>query len=215
MSKIPVINVVACLLPNMGIGFQGGLPWRLSKEMKFFKQLTTSTFDSSKKNVVIMGRKTWQSIPARFRPLPNRINVVLSRSYSSHLSESEDNTHYVCNSLTESLKQIQDKLVDTVERIYIIGGSEIYNGSFRLADHWLITKIQPIQNIDEPAPMVDTFIKKDMLLKYFKEDHEADLNAFLPGQVELPEQLQNEATSLRYKQEEKGLEFGFSLWNKI
>jgi dihydrofolate reductase len=60
-----------------GIGSNGGLPWKLSKEMKYFAQATTAA-PSGKKNAVIMGRTTWEGIPAKFRPLKNRINVVLS-----------------------------------------------------------------------------------------------------------------------------------------
>jgi len=48
--------------------------------MAYFNRMTQTTWDSEKKNIVIMGRKTWDSIPPKFRPLPNRINIVLSRS---------------------------------------------------------------------------------------------------------------------------------------
>ena len=51
---------------------------RFRGDMAFFKKITSETADNSKKNAVIMGRKTWDSIPVKFRPLANRINVVLS-----------------------------------------------------------------------------------------------------------------------------------------
>ena len=56
------------------------MPWKLPGDMAYFKELTTRTADASKQNAVVMGRKTWESIPAKFRPLPGRVNVVLSRS---------------------------------------------------------------------------------------------------------------------------------------
>lgn len=67
---------------SRGIGLNGKLPWKLSKEMKYFAQATTSVPSSSSKaqNAVIMGRTTWDGIPKKFRPLKDRINVVLSNT---------------------------------------------------------------------------------------------------------------------------------------
>ena len=58
----------------------GSLPWNLPGDLRYFKELTSRTTDPAKRNAVIMGRKTWESIPPKFRPLPGRVNVVLSRS---------------------------------------------------------------------------------------------------------------------------------------
>ena len=71
--------VVAGSLEN-GIGIKGELPWRLPGDMKYFKELTTKTQDFTKKNCCIMGKHTYFSIPQKFRPLPNRINIILSRN---------------------------------------------------------------------------------------------------------------------------------------
>ncbi len=74
----PLTIVVAATKGN-GIGQNGGLPWRLSKEMAYFARVTSNA-PAGKQNVVIMGRKSWESIPLKFRPLRNRTNIVISRN---------------------------------------------------------------------------------------------------------------------------------------
>jgi dihydrofolate reductase len=82
MSKIAL---VVAATEELGIGILSNLPWRIPKDMAFFKQVTTHVpkafqDEGSKKNVVIMGRVTWESIPPKFRPLDNRFNIVVSRN---------------------------------------------------------------------------------------------------------------------------------------
>jgi dihydrofolate reductase len=74
--------MVAATSETHGIGIKGTLPWRLRGDMNFFRQLTTHFQEPgmSGKNTVIMGRKTWDSIPSKFRPLPERRNIVLTRN---------------------------------------------------------------------------------------------------------------------------------------
>jgi dihydrofolate reductase len=74
------VSLVVAATPGGGIGAAGALPWSLPSDLAFFRQVTTSTADATKRNAVIMGRKTWASIPAKFRPLKGRLNVVLSGS---------------------------------------------------------------------------------------------------------------------------------------
>jgi dihydrofolate reductase len=76
----PAAQCVLAATPTGGIGLDGGLPWRLPGEMAFFRDLTTKTRDAAKRNAVLMGRKTWDSLPPKFKPLPGRLNVVLSAS---------------------------------------------------------------------------------------------------------------------------------------
>jgi dihydrofolate reductase len=76
MTRLTII--VAATIKN-GIGQSGRLPWRLPQEMAYFARVTTTATDGSV-NAVIMGRNTWESIPARFRPLSKRLNVVISRN---------------------------------------------------------------------------------------------------------------------------------------
>jgi dihydrofolate reductase len=73
-------QIVVAATRKLGIGKGGAMPWKLPGDMAYFKDLTTRTRDISKQNAVVMGRKTWESIPPKFRPLPGRVNVVLSRS---------------------------------------------------------------------------------------------------------------------------------------
>src|SRR3989338_11120601 len=72
-------NIIVAVDAKNGIGKKGGLPWSLPADLKHFKKITFNTTDESKMNAVVMGRKTWDSIPAKFRPLPGRLNVVLTR----------------------------------------------------------------------------------------------------------------------------------------
>lgn len=76
MSRLTII--VAATKSN-GIGQNGHLPWKLSKELKYFARVTSDA-PEGKQNAVIMGRNTWESIPTKFRPLPKRLNIVLSHS---------------------------------------------------------------------------------------------------------------------------------------
>lgn len=85
MPKLKLAMVAAMSLTN-GIGKDGGLPWRLKGEMAYFRKVTSQVPEDEKhagaRNAVIMGRKTWASIPPKFRPLSGRLNVVISRTSS-------------------------------------------------------------------------------------------------------------------------------------
>ena len=102
-----------------GIGCAGQLPWKLSGDMKYFKDLTSEVTASGCKNAVIMGRKTWESIPSKRRPLPDRINVVITRDSGYQLPEGV----LAAFSLDEALELLQQF---KVERCFVIGGGEIY-----------------------------------------------------------------------------------------
>eukprot|EP00401_Gymnodinium_catenatum_P013247 CAMPEP_0117564102 /NCGR_PEP_ID=MMETSP0784-20121206/55852_1 /TAXON_ID=39447 /ORGANISM="" /LENGTH=112 /DNA_ID=CAMNT_0005361799 /DNA_START=28 /DNA_END=363 /DNA_ORIENTATION=+ len=78
-----VLSVIAASTPKGGIGKDGALPWRLPEDMSHFRRVTTAVATEGKKNAVIMGRRTWESIPEKFRPLADRVNVVLTSSASA------------------------------------------------------------------------------------------------------------------------------------
>lgn len=110
--------VVACDLER-GIGKNDGLPWRLPGDLKHFRDVTSSCADPSAPNAVIVGRKTWESIPPRHRPLPNRINLVLTRDESYEVPEGV----LKAASLDEALSML--KMID-VNKCFVIGGGQIY-----------------------------------------------------------------------------------------
>ena len=132
--------VVAATKGDMGIGFEGGLPWRLPKDMAYFKAVTAQVNEPGARNAVIMGRKTWESIPAKFRPLPGRLNVVLSRS--GGLVQADENAApgnggdsaavlpegvLLQPSLDAALDLLSGKDYKTnVEKVFVIGGAQVY-----------------------------------------------------------------------------------------
>jgi len=103
-----------------GIGAGGDLAWHLPGDLKFFQDTTRITRQTEFRNAVIMGRKTWESIPPRYRPLSGRFNIVVSR-----------NTDYVTENgvpLANSLEQAVSVAIaaEGIERIFIVGGGTLY-----------------------------------------------------------------------------------------
>ncbi|XP_029052826.2 dihydrofolate reductase [Osmia bicornis bicornis] len=119
------LNLIAAACEGMGIGVKGTLPWKLKSEMAFFTSMTTKTKDSNKTNVVLMGRRTWECIPSKYRPLPNRINIVLTSQFLDYGNEA-----IVCKSIPHAIDVIsKEPLKDQVESIWVIGGSSVYKAA--------------------------------------------------------------------------------------
>lgn len=118
-------QVVVAATQDMGIGKDGKLPWRLPGDLKFFKDITTNTSDLNKRNAVMMGRKTWESIPPKFRPLPGRLNVVLTRSENSDVAADAENV-VLCGSVLSALKMLAEPpYSSSIEKVFLIGGGQI------------------------------------------------------------------------------------------
>lgn len=120
-------DVVVAADAKLGIGKSGTLPWKLPGDMAYFKRVTTDVCDSSKRNAVIMGRKTWASIPPKFRPLPNRLNIVISRQAAEALTLPEGVEH--AGSLDEALAKAS--AYAGIENVFVIGGGEIFASALR------------------------------------------------------------------------------------
>ena len=153
-AKVQVKLMVAVCQGN-GIGRDNQLPWRIKSELAHFAKMTKSTIDFSKKNAVVMGRKTWESLPARVRPLKNRINIVLSRQPQSSISDHED--VFVCHNYEEALSRVDD-MKDKIESCWIIGGTSVYQESMnhQRLDKLYITRILKDYDCDTFFPAVDT-----------------------------------------------------------
>jgi len=111
-------SVVVAADEGRGIGRAGTLPWRLPGELAYFKRLTSSAA-SGRQNAVIMGRRTFDSIPPKFRPLPSRHNIVLSRDPSYR---PEGAAH--AGSLDEALALAEAD--PSIDAVFVIGGGALY-----------------------------------------------------------------------------------------
>ena len=114
------IELIVAMDQNNGIGLNGDLPWRLTNDMSYFKEKTSTTKNPNKKNAVLMGRKTFESIPKKFRPLPNRVNLILTRNKTLSIP------NCISSNSLESAIQLIKKENNQIETIFIIGGGEIY-----------------------------------------------------------------------------------------
>jgi dihydrofolate reductase len=114
-------DIIVAVDKKLGIGKNGKIPWHLKADMGHFKEITSKTTSEKNKNAVIMGRITWDSLPNKFKPLPDRINVVLSR----HNQDLQLPKGVI---VVPSLDQALDLLaqVQDLEKVFIIGGAQLY-----------------------------------------------------------------------------------------
>lgn len=122
---------------NRVIGKEGKLPWHVQEDMEFFKETTTD-------NVVVMGRKTWDSLPLKFKPLPNRVNIVVSSK------EAKDDRAIFMPNLLDAIKYGRQ----FYKEIFIIGGASIYEQALKLkiVDRLLLTHIYQVYEGDTYFP---------------------------------------------------------------
>lgn len=129
------LNLIYARAANGVIGKDGQMPWHLPEDLAHFKQLTSGC-------PVIMGRKTWDSLPARFRPLPGRRNIVITRQENWH-----ENDVQRLSSLREALQ-----ICESSPTVWVIGGAQIYAQALPLADAIEVTEIEGDYEGDAFAP---------------------------------------------------------------
>jgi len=116
-------SIILALDNENGIWKDGDLAWSIPEDMKYFKDTTTKTQDTNKQNALIMWRKTWESIPVKYRPFKYRKNFILSRNYEdAHINS---DWAYEFSNLASCLEAISN--MDDVEQIFIIWGWQLYN----------------------------------------------------------------------------------------
>ena len=131
------IALIYARAANGVIGKNGALPWHLAEDMAHFKQLTQGS-------AVIMGRKTWDSLPPRFRPLPGRTNIVVTRQ-----SDWQADGARRASSLADAVAQC-----DGEQTVWVIGGAQIYAEALSLADCVEVTEIAQDFDGDAYAPVL-------------------------------------------------------------
>ncbi|MDB5825985.1 MAG: dihydrofolate reductase [Variovorax sp.] len=131
------INLIFARAANGVIGANGALPWHLPEDMAHFKAQTA-------KAPVIMGRKTWDSLPPRFRPLPGRTNIVVTRQADWHGEGAQ-----AASSLLDALAFAER--TQTAEA-WVIGGAQIYAEAEPLAQRAVVTEIHRDYDGDAWAP---------------------------------------------------------------
>ena len=140
-----LIGIIA-ISKNFAIGRDGKLPWHYSEDLKFFKRTTLG-------NVVVMGSTTWRSIG---KPLPERENIVLSRSSELELPDGVLRMSSV------------DEVIEFDEHdgrdVFVIGGASVYKAFADVIDRWIVTEIP--ETIDD----ADTFMPRDFLDEFEGED---------------------------------------------
>lgn len=126
-KKNPIVSIVVAIAKDNVIGAKGGMPWKLSSDLKRFKRDTMG-------KPIIMGRKTWESIG---RPLPGRPNIIVTRNVD-YIAEGAT----VVTSLDAALKFATEQCIElNVGEICLIGGGQLYKEAFEKADRLYVTHV--------------------------------------------------------------------------
>lgn len=152
------VSLIVAMDSDRGIGKNNDLMWHLPSDMRFFKETTLG-------QIVVMGRKNYESIPERYRPLPKRENVVLTRNESYVADDCN-----IFHSLEECLKYYKSEEDRTV---FIIGGGEIYRQALgmKIIDEMYISHVNHSYGADTFFP---TFDFKDWLVETILEQKKDD-----------------------------------------
>jgi len=139
MHDKTTLSLIASVARNGGIGRDNGLIWHESADQKFFRAVTMG-------HPVIMGRRTWDSLPERFRPLPGRRNIVVTRDAAWQAAGAER---------TDSLDAAR-ALVEGSPKAYVIGGAQLFALALPQADELVLTEIEAdFADVDTHFPAWD------------------------------------------------------------
>jgi dihydrofolate reductase len=160
-----MFDIVVAADLDWGIGKENGLPWpKLRADLRHFKK-TTSTASPGKRNAIVMGRKTWESKEVGQSPLPNRLNVVVSRSA------------YEVPAGVVAARTLDEALaVPDVESIFVVGGAGVIVEAIERPDlrHVYLTRVETRYECDVIMPNLDErgFVKQAWDGELAAEEHE-------------------------------------------
>lgn len=152
------VALIVAMDRERGIGKNNDLMWHLPADMRFFKETTTD-------QIVVMGRKNFESIPERFRPLPNRTNVVLTRNVQFTAPGCE-----IFHSLETCLEAYKN---ETEKTVFIIGGGEIYKEALasEAVEEMFITHVDEVFGADTFFPeLIEGRWSKSVVFEYEKDE---------------------------------------------
>ncbi|KAI9801121.1 MAG: dihydrofolate reductase [Piccolia ochrophora] len=200
---IPLTAIVA-VTHNNGIGCRGTLPWpQLKPDMSYFARVTARRPPShpDARNAVIMGRRTWDSIPQRFRPLKDRLNVVLSRSAGFEDHSAPGTEVLSAKSMPDALRLLGDKQSKgELGRAFVIGGVEVYKAAMDMeqgpVERLLVTRVDGDWECDVFFP-VDVHEQNG-----WKKTSAAELEEW------------SGETNMEGVKDDKGVGFEFEMWLK-
>jgi|694.fasta_scaffold06109_2 dihydrofolate reductase len=151
------IIIIVAYSKNRVIGKDNKLLWHLTDDMKFFKKMTQN-------QTVLMGKNTYWSLPEKFRPLPNRNNIVLTTKPFENTFENL----MVFNNIENTLNTLKN---EGLEQLFVIGGSQIYEAFLPFADEILATEVDAIIEGDAYFPIFDeSEFHKEILQKFQKNE---------------------------------------------
>lgn len=158
------VALIAAIGANFELGRNNELLWHLNEDMQFFKQQT-------RKHYVIMGRKSFESIPKKYRPLPDRVNIIISRDPDYMYEEC-----YTFTNLQEALQMARENGED---KVFIIGGGEIYKMALEqnLVDEMYLTHVHAtFENADVHFPAFDSSLWNKSPLQSIKADSQNEFD---------------------------------------
>jgi dihydrofolate reductase len=148
-----MIALIAAVTENNVIGANDKLPWRLPKDIRHFKRVTTG-------QTVVMGRKTWESIPLNFRPLAERSNFVLT-----HQTNYDAPGATVYHSLRSAIRTTSAN-----QNLFVIGGESLYRSALLVANTIFLTRVHAFIDGDAFFPSLDFDVWKEQAREFHEKD---------------------------------------------
>jgi dihydrofolate reductase len=152
--------ILACTLKG-GIGLNNKIPWNIPEDMELFKKITSDVNCYVKKNAVIMGKNTWNSLP--YKPLKNRINIIITSKPNE--IKANDKSIVVCKNFDDALDYCEKSVL--INKIFVIGGKSLYD--LCIYNYNYSKMIMNIHlSIIKDEYICDTFIDLKKIIKLFK-----------------------------------------------